>query len=338
MEYKEFFDRLETMNLPRALLLHGEEEYIKETALSRLRAALLPEGLEMMNEVTFEGAVEENVITEACDTLPFMAERRLVIVKEHPLMLNGAKGGDGARLIAYLDELPDYVMLAFVVRGGADMRRRLPAAIAKRGGAVIFKPMEERDIAAFLRREARKQDKKLSDSAAQRLIFLCGNELSMLTRELEKAAAYVGDKEEIATADIDAIAVPGLEANVYHMVDALLDGKNARAEEMCRTLLRDGESPVRILAILTRNLRQLYHARVLLDAKRPRPEIEKAVGVSGYVAGRVLQRAGSFGADWLRDAQNACADADYDIKSGKVREDIALGAAMARLMVRPCKG
>jgi DNA polymerase-3 subunit delta len=332
MEYREFYAHLKENALPACLLMHGEEEYIKESALKQLRAAMLPEGLEVMNEVVFEGAAEENAIIEACETLPFMAEKRLVLVRDHPLVRNGqGGGGDGSRLTEYLANMPDTAMLVFYVRGGADMRRKVPSAVAKAGGVVVFKPLEDRELFAFLGRECQRQGASLERGAAERLVFLCGRDLTVLSREVEKAVAHAQDGK-VTIADIDAVAIPNLEANVFQMVDAVFDGANARAEELLDRLLRDGESPIMILAVLTRNLRQLHHAKVVLDAHRPRAEAEKATGVSGFVAGRVLRRAERLDALWLGKMQAMCAAADYEIKSGQCREDAALDKVMFALM------
>ncbi len=326
MEYREFYDKLKEGSLPGLLLLHGEEEYVKRNALEALRSATLPEGLEVMNEAVFDGTADETALIEALETLPFMAERRLVIVRDHPLTGSGP-GGDGARLIEYLPRMPEYATLAFYARGNADMRRKVPSAIQKAGGAVIFRPLDDRELNAFLARECQRRGKKIAAAAVERLVFLCGRDLTVLTLELDKIAAHAGERGSIGVADVEAVATPNLEANVFRMADALFDGKAAAAESLRRALLREGESPIMILAVLTRNLRQLHHAKLVLDAGLPRAEAEKAAGVSGYAASRVLNRASKMDAKALEKAKNACAQADYDIKSGVRSEDAALGIA-----------
>ncbi len=330
MEYKEFYQRLKENALPACLLMHGEEEYLKQRALESLRKAYLPEGLEVMNEAVFEGAAEENVLIEACETLPFMGEKRLVIAKEHPLIAGGA-GGDGSRLADYVRAMPPHAALVFYVRGGADMRKKLPSAISKAGGAALFRMVDDKDLFAFLARECKAAGLAVGRAAMERLVFLCGRDLSVLSGEIRKIIAYAGNKESVSAEDVDQIAVPCLEANVYHMVDALLDGNAAHAHELKAALLRDGESPIRILSVLTSNLRQLSYAKIMLDAARPKPEIERAIGVSGFIAGKILTRASRLDARRVLAAERLCAQADYEIKSGAYKEDAALDRAMLSL-------
>ena len=49
MNYKDFFSKLRGGELPRVLLLEGEEEYTKDSALHQIRQKILPEGLEELD-------------------------------------------------------------------------------------------------------------------------------------------------------------------------------------------------------------------------------------------------------------------------------------------------
>ena len=71
-------------------LFYGPEEFVKKSAVDQLRAALLPPGLELLNEDVLEN-VDATAIIESAETLPVMCDQRFVLVKDWPPLF---KGGD----------------------------------------------------------------------------------------------------------------------------------------------------------------------------------------------------------------------------------------------------
>lgn len=85
-----------------------------------------------------------------------------------------------------------------------------------------------------------------------------------LIPEIEKIAAYA-KHERITIADIDAVAEPVLDARVFDMTRAVTERKYDRAAAVLGDLLRMQTEPIAILAVLGKELRKLYTARLALD-------------------------------------------------------------------------
>ena len=103
MERRDFEQALAKGALPPVMLFEGEEEELKQAALSALRAALLPAGMEDLNETVFEAPETDQLIASA-ETLPFMADRRLIIVRDHPALSGRAEADE--KLVSYLPSVP----------------------------------------------------------------------------------------------------------------------------------------------------------------------------------------------------------------------------------------
>ena len=98
------FERLTAENrVPSVLLFEGEEEYLKQSALAALRKKLLPEGLEDLNETVLE-APETDAVIAAAETMPFLADRRIVLLRDYPALTGRSEADD--RLIRYLSAVP----------------------------------------------------------------------------------------------------------------------------------------------------------------------------------------------------------------------------------------
>ena len=179
MTHTEFFAALKRGEVARAYLFDGEEEYVKERALEALRAKLLPEGLEALNETALTTPTAAQII-ECAEMVPVMAERRLVIARECAYVTSGKAAGDseGAeRLVKYLDALPDSACIVFYVRGQADGRKKLSQAIAKKAAAVRFDPLSDAELNRWIASQFKPLGKAIAPQTAMQLAFTSGREL-----------------------------------------------------------------------------------------------------------------------------------------------------------------
>ena len=93
MDHKEFYTALSKQALPSVLLFEGEEEHLKQDALSSLRRSILPEGLEQLNEILLEDPLSDELIA-AAETLPFMSEKRLLIIRDYSALSGRSEADD----------------------------------------------------------------------------------------------------------------------------------------------------------------------------------------------------------------------------------------------------
>ena len=121
MNHNEFFESLKAGHPQDLYLMEGTEEYIKGQAVARLCRKLLPEGLEAMNLTELDNP-EADTLIAAAETLPFLSEKRVVIVRELDLLTASKKGDDAklSALQAYLPNRSPSTCLVFVVKGKAD--------------------------------------------------------------------------------------------------------------------------------------------------------------------------------------------------------------------------
>ena len=105
MTWKEFYAQIKGNALESVYLFTGPEEYLKREAMQALRRALLPAGLEQLNEAVLEGATATQII-DAAETLPFMAERRIVEVRDWAPLLSGKARDEENEAARVLDAFP----------------------------------------------------------------------------------------------------------------------------------------------------------------------------------------------------------------------------------------
>lgn len=319
---------------PRRLyLFHGEEAFLRDYYLARLKQALLPQGLEDFNLHAAQGRdCSVEWIEQAVDCLPMMSGRTLVIVTDFDLYGLGEKAKE--RLLEVLSALPDYCCLVFVydlLPYKADGRSKLSALLKKEGAVVNFQRQEQGDLTDWICRQFKKAGKTVDTEDARYLIFLCGDLMHDLAAEIAKAAAYA-DHPRVTRADMDAVAVPKLDAVVFQMTDAMARKDFDKAASVLADLLHGQQPPIMILSAMGKYFRQLYTARLYLEAGRGRGELMELWGMkSAYPADKLLDAARRFSLPWCRYAMRRCAETDTALKSSYGQEGELLTALLMEL-------
>ncbi len=299
-------------------LFHGEEVYLRDFYLGRLKELLVGGGMEEFNLHTIPaGEVTPRRLEEAIDCLPMMSQRTLVLLVDFdPFKANES---DRAEYIQLLSTLPEYCCLVFLydlIPYKADARTKLAAVFKEKGLVVQFARQEQGDLIDWVKRRFRALGRDIDSELARYLIFLCGDLMNGLIGEIEKVGAYAKGSR-ITQADIDAVATPQLDAVVFQMTDAISAGNFDRAAAVLGDLFHMQEAPIKIMYSLGRQLRQLYSARLALEAHKGTDYLMQLWGLrSAYPAQKLMDSARRFSLDWCRRAVIRCGETDLAMKSG----------------------
>lgn len=328
MDRKEFAQAVRDGKARGVYLFEGPEENLKAAALSQLRKALLPEGLEELNETVLDAPATDALIA-AAETLPFLAEKRLVIVREHPALTGRGEGDD--RLKEYVANAPDTAVVVFLVRGKADARKKLYLAIKKHGNIVSFNPMTDAELNAWIVRAFAVLGKECAPQTASLLAFTVGGGTALLRQEIDKLSALAGERSVITDEDVRQVATRSIECTVFEMVDAVVARQEGRAFGLLRDMLTAGEQRLGILAMLLRQYRLLQHVKIMQYEKKPVQEIKSNLGVAPFAAERCIRQAAAYTGGEVRQAVEICLTTEMNVKSGRFNDEGALESAILRL-------
>lgn len=313
---KTLKQQLKQGNLGTLYVLHGEEAYLRDFYLGQMKKRLLTAGLEEFNLHTLSGKqATPKTIAQAVDCLPMMSERTVVLVSDYDLFKTSAD--DRAGLVAQFADLPEYVCLVFVydlIDYKPDARTKLAQAIKTSGLAVPFPHQEQGDLVDWICRRFRALDRDIDSEQARYLIFLCGDLMNGLATEISKIAAYA-KHTRVTRSDIDAVAIPRLDARVFEMTDAITSRDFDRAAKVLGELLGQQEAPIMILSVLGKQLRQLHTARLALEAGKSSQHLVELWKMHPYPAGKLMNAVTRFELSWCRWAVARCAETDLAMKS-----------------------
>ena len=334
MKWNEFYQSIGAGRFSPVYLFTGPEEYVKREALDALREKLLPPGLEALNDVTLEG-VTARQITDAAETMPMMCERRIVTVRDWaPLLPAKSKSEDEevAWMQKWLEDPPASCALVFYMRNEPDGRKKMTGLLKKKAEPVSFDLLSDAELARWCAARLKSRKKHISGKALNTLTYMAGRELTRLSGELDKLTAYLGDERgEITEADVAAIVSPSLEYNVFELLNSLLAGDMKKGQQTINSLLQGGQNATGILAMLTRQVRQLTHMKCALDAGGTVQAVQEQLKLHPYAAKQTARQCRALSTDWLTALYERCVESDFAVKSGRLRDRDALDALIFQI-------
>lgn len=328
MKAEEFEKALSRGDIGPLYYFYGNEPYLVERGVKRLLSHVVaPEFQDFNLNVFYGNECRGGEIVEVAQTLPMFSPWRVVLVKK------------GSELpAAALDILTDYLAApsattCLIFQGDkVDQRKKFFVEMKKRGELVEFKRPYENQLAPFIREEAAALGKKFETAAIELLVYLVGTNLQELVAQLEKIVTYVGKRDGVTLADVKAVVSDTKVDSVFDLANALGEKNLAKGLRHLHTILRDGEAPLMVLAMLTRHFRQLWKVRELVDAKTPSQDIGTLTGINPYFLKGVMTQARNFRVLELKQVFESLYEADLALKSGGGKP----GGIMERLLIEIC--
>lgn len=299
-------------------LLFGEEEYLKKQYLAKLRGALLPEGDEM-NCAVFEGeSISVDAVIETADTVPFFAERRVIIIENSGFFKNAAD-----ELTAYLKDAPETTVFVFREKE-VDKRGKLYKFVNKEGVAAEFSQATPDLLVAWLGGRARREGKEMPPSVIHEMIDYCGSDMTRLSKEMDKLLSYTLGKDRITVDDVHAICSRQIEGHIFDMVDAVSEKNRRKALALYYDLLALKEPPLRILSLINRQYRILLIVRDMKDKGKKQDAIAKYAEIPPFTVRKYDRIAGKLSMEEIRSTLSECADIEESIKTGRIGDQLGV--------------
>jgi DNA polymerase-3 subunit delta len=287
-------------------VLHSEHPVLIERAVAAIRDEALPPAARGFNYDVVEGKPSGARIVALAQTLPMMAQRRVVLVRD----LSALPADDAEPLLAYFGK-PNPSTVLIAIASKVDKRLKVFATASKKGYLHVLEA--PRQIAPWLREEAKHQGVKLEAAAVGRLVDAVGDDLSRLVRAIEQLALYAAGRAVTAD-DVDELIADTRERSVFELTDAIGAADRVRALAAVASLCDQRESAVGVVVMLARHIRQLSLLHALRAQNAPRGEWASKIGVPPFVVDKLVAQAKSYTPGALALATRRLAEADRALK------------------------
>ena len=170
----------------------------------------------------------------------------------------------------------------------------------------------------------RKEKKEMSQSDIAYFLNKVGTDMENITRELEKLFCYCIEREVITREDVDAICVTQITNHIFDMVNAVAAKDQRKALDLYYDLLALKEPPMRILSLMSKEYRDLFHVKELSKQGYGKKDIASRAGLHPFVAGKYMDLAKRFRSSELRQIMEESADLEQRVKTGLMTDSLAV--------------
>lgn len=319
--FSELKKQIRENKIGNLYLFFGDEAYIKEVYIEKIKEMTPDAGFEDFNRITIdEKALTPDAVDDALESFPMMTDKKLIIIKNSGIFIK-AREDVKEFWQDRIKKIPDYVTLIFD-EVGVDKRSALYKAAAKAGHVTEFEYLGETDMIAWIEREARKSKRTISRNAAAYMVGICDEGLSYVKNELDKLISFC--ENEITVSDIDRIVTKSLSARVFELTDAILAGDAAAAVSLCEGFKAVKESAFKILYLLSGTFDKCLRSQLMASEGASYSEIGEKTGLKPFLVKKYLENGKKFGENYLVNRIMRVAEIDLSIKEGAVDEWVAL--------------
>ncbi len=325
---------------PTFYVFHGSDAFTRAETIAEFKRKLGPPDMVDLNTTYLDGKnLSLGELRHACDAVPFLADKRLVIVDGMLSWLQGQKAASDEldALLDYLPRLPDTTRLVFVE--GDSLPAKHPALKlaqkADRGYVKQFEPPKDKALPGWIVKRTKKHGAEIEPRAAHQLAAVVGNDLRLLDQEIIKLATYTNGERPITSDDVDALTPYVQEAIVFDMVDALGRRDGPTAAQTLHRLLETGEHPMGLLAMIVRQFRLLIQVHELKRQGENANSIARIIKLHPFPTKKLYSQANYFTAAQLEKVYRHLLETDVAIKTGKIDVQVALDLLVAGIAGAP---
>lgn len=279
-----------------------------------------------LNYSYFEGtSTQVGEVVDLVNTMPFMSEHRLVLC-ENTGWLAGESGLSDDKFTMLTDSLTNIGEdVVFVMcEEKVDKRSKLFKFLSKNGSSEEFAKESEETLKRWIAGYLKNSNKKITAAAAEYLLTEVGNDMTLLSLEMEKLIAWCLERDEVTIKDIDTVCTHQVNGKIFDMITAISEHRQKEALALYYDLLTLRESPFHIQSLLVRQYNNLLAVRDGMDRNYSFAMIADKTGIKDWLVKKMSYIAKKMPSAKIEEAIEACARAEEDIKTGNMVDVLAI--------------
>ena len=334
MTYRQFLIQIERGQISPFYLFEGEEDYLKKEALENLKLKLISNNkdfdFQRINAAFYSG---REILELACQ-LPFDNKWQIVVVED-------AEKLDSKDEEIIRDYLKKPVNSTCMVLMGKKFnpQSRFYKFFKKEDKLVLFYSLREREALNWIKDKAKKEGKSITDEAAIELYKRVGGNIFLLQSEVDKLVSFSYPQNFIEKSHVTQLAGEYVQENIFDFLQAFKQKNSSLALHLLNRFFLQGKEPLIINNMLSREV------RILLFLKLAGPKITTEKACSYIFKGKrqyssfflrkakeYIEATTKFTVPQLIFAQQRVLNAEFSIKKGREKPDIAIQKALLSII------
>lgn len=330
-------------------ILAGPDDFSRTQTLEEIKHRLGDPSILAMSTTVLEGQkITVDELKHACETVPFMSEKRFVTVTGLLERFDAAQKAEKTRstannpqrdptpFAACLNNIPDFTIAVLIEDElpAAAKKDSLFKSISGKADTRLYPPIKDAKLRAWIQKRVADLGGSISAQALETIYQLVGSNLWIMASEIDKLFLYAKGRR-IEEADVRALVGYTQDVSVFALIDAIVDFKVEQAGQTLQQLLDHGAAPAYLLFMLDRQFRMIVRAKDLKARGQSDSFIQNKLGInSDFALRRTLEQAGRYSSTRLLQIYQSLLDTDIAMKTGKYDAELALNLLIAELCRR----
>ncbi len=324
MKIEELEVELKNKKLHSLYLLYGEETFLLETSLKKIKTNF-GELVKGINYILVDETNVQNIISDI-ETPAFGYEKKLIIIKNSNLFkkskkITTSKGEElEVKIANYIEENIETIQQSVVLVFIEDTveKNKLLEVIEKNGIVCNFETLKPIQISKRLKAICNAYKVNITDANLQLLIENCGTNMQDLINEIRKLIEYAGEGGTIDNSAIENVAIKQIDAIIFDLTDNLGKKDIKKAMDVLDGLIYNKEPLQKILITLYNHFKKLYIVKLAEKYNKDLAESMSLKPNQMFLITKYKKQAEYFEDIELRKIIQELIDLDSDYKIGKI--------------------
>lgn len=218
------------------------------------------------------------------------------------------------------DPNPNTILIFSIIKDKLDERKKIFKVSKEKGYIHEYNKIE--NVSGFVKEKFKPYniDKPVLDLFISRV----GEDLTLLTSEIEKIKLYKDSDLNITKEDIINLTSKNIDTDIFNLIDNIVTSNKKAAIESYHEMLKLGEEPIMILVMLANQFRMIYQVKKLYRMGHSEKTISGILKVHWYPVRKTISRMNNYDDKKLLDYLYKLSELDIQIKNGMIDKVLGL--------------
>lgn len=339
MIYNEFLKKINNDNIASSYLFVGVEEYMMSLAIEKIKDKYIDPNFETLNYTRLNGRdTFLDDLMNSCETLPFMSDKKLVVVKDAYAFLENIKDSSEKDFYNYMDDLGDYLILVLLDSSSSIRKNtRFYKYFNKNKKAVEFNKLFNNDLVSWANSTLALHKKKMSmadinyfiDNSSYRSRNI---NVSLYDVENELLKLIDFSKNTLITRDdIDNVLAKSIDTNIFELLNAINKNDSETAINVFNDMYISNEPIPRIFHMITRQIRLLLAYKLYRNKGYNDGLIQEKLGIKSFEFGKIRTQSFNFQEERLEEIMEYLLQMDLKLKTVSSQDKLEMEILLVKL-------
>lgn len=344
MDYKDIIRNIKNKNFENIYLLYGREYYLIDNAIKNFKESLNESMIDFNLDLMDGKDIYLNQILSSIETLPFMDDKKITIVKNFELLKGKRKNfseGDEKYFIDYLNNISKSTVLVFVVYGEVDKRKKIVKKIQEKGVVFNCDKISDMDLFKWTKRKFEGFESIIENAQVMYFIESQGyrdknseKTLLDLENEIFKISSFVGKGNKVSNEIIDRLSQKKIENDIFKLIDSIGEKNSSSAIKILNDMINEGESVLGIFVMISRQFKVVLQVRQLQIEGISVNDICQRLSIKKFIVNKALKQSRNFSDEIIIDMLNFILENDFKIKNGLIKDTLAIEILVSKYCQR----